>query len=524
MREHHHRGLTQPVMPEGGAASEWHANPNELGLTAATHDPVSRRSPMAQPHHDNTAGPASAAGAGEAIQTIRALVEARDIRTAKQQLRRTQTHLDDPTWAMIGEIANTLRYKTHDVAITKLRKLWRDNEQHRALIEACVPKTDQHQYIPDTRPAATRRTDPAWRRPGLVARRVEETKRTDPRQRTGSGGASRVDAYEDQLTTEERREPGTPRPELIVDRRDYDRDAAAKVTDPLCVSCRLERACIDRWTGQITTGHGDDGLCGTCREEGRPGIPELPLEHTRSQAIQVRLDTIAANFDSHSPELFRQEWRYGDRLTKAVTEDWVRQHNRRVVARATPTKSVDLNGECGGCREWRQLRDELCVDCHEGLNGEVVIAGTLEPLTIKGPLARIVNDDATLQTPTHPPADTAAANNAWDRTVFMQRLKTGPTSEDSMTASPQDHSKTVAIGDDQLHEPTAPRTKSADQTRTRFNTSTPNLKQRNQKPAMATSNDPKTAISEPAKDPAVRRRQQLRKRATVATASHRRRI
>ncbi|WP_280391944.1 hypothetical protein, partial [Nocardia brasiliensis] len=132
---------------------------------------------MAQPHNDETA---ASAGASDAIQAIRTLVDARDIRAAKQQLRRSQVHFDDPTWAMVGEIANTLRYKTHDVAITKLRKLWRDNEQHRALIEACAPKTDDRQYIPDNQSAAGRQTEGPRRPSGRVVRRVEPARPTHP--------------------------------------------------------------------------------------------------------------------------------------------------------------------------------------------------------------------------------------------------------------------------------------------------------------------------------------------------------
>ncbi|MFG1795793.1 hypothetical protein [Nocardia sp. NPDC049149] len=398
---------------------------------------------------------------------------------------------------MIGEIANTLRYKTHDVAITKLRKLWRDNEQHRALIEACVPKTDQHQYIPEIQPAATRRPDLPSRPPGRVAHRVDPAKRTDPRQRTGSAAATRVDAYEDQLTAEERVEEGTPRPELIVDRRDYDRDAAVTVTEPLCVSCRLERACIDRWTGQITTGHGDDGLCGYCRDEGRPGIPELPRGHSRHQAIQARLDTIAANFDSHTPDLFRQEWRYGDHLTREVTETWVRQHNPDVAVRPTATtESDELNGECAQCGDWRQLRDDLCVDCHQGLAGDVVIAGTLEPLTIKGVFnSRVINSDAMGKAQAHPPDGTA--NNARYRDQFLQRLNTGRSEDDGATVK-------------STHAPNA--------------ASSPDPERRNKESAMATPTAPRNAVPELSNDPAARRRQQLRNRGMAATASRGRRI
>ncbi|KAA8877336.1 hypothetical protein F3087_45010 [Nocardia colli] len=478
---------------------------------------------MAQPDRDNTGARRSTDAGREAIQAIRTLVDARDIRAAKQQLRRIRTHLDDPTWAMIGEIANTLRYKTHDVAITKLRKLWRDNEQHRALIEACVPKTDQHQYIPDTQPAATTRTDPPWRRPGRVARRVDETKRTDPRQRTGSAGAARVDAYEDQLTTEERKEQGTPRPELIVDRRDYDRDAVARVTEPLCVSCRLERASIDRWTGQITTGHGDDGLCGTCREDGRTGIPELPLGHSRSQAIRARLDTIATNFDSHNPGLFRHEWRYGDRLTKSVTADWVKQRNPNGVVRQTATtKLIDLNGECTECGDWRQLRDDLCADCHKGLNGDIVIVGSLDPLAIKGTFKKDINDDAAIEDQTVVDGGVGRPEKASYLEEFMQRLEAGGSEDDSAAVMPADHDTAAAITAFRREGSSGPRSDRVNPRCPDSGASAPDIKQRNRKEVVKSSSNAMNAGLKPSEESAGRRRQQARSQATTATGRARR--
>ncbi|WP_280390485.1 hypothetical protein, partial [Nocardia brasiliensis] len=343
------------------------------------------------------------------------------------------------------------------------------------------------------------------------------------RRGAGCAGAARVDAYEDQLDAEERREQGTPRPELIVDRRDYDRDAAAEVTEPLCVSCRLERACIDRWTGQITTGHGDDGLCGTCRDEGRQGIPKLPLGHSRSQAIQARLDTIATNFDSHTPALFRHEWRYGNALTKDITAAWVTQHNPDAYVTPTvTTESVDLNGECIECGDWRQLRDELCVDCHEGLNGDVVIAGTLESLTVKGSFTRVINDDTVAEGQTLRPDGTATASNDRYRAEFVHRLNVGRRNQDdSVAASPQEHSKAAVLSGAPRHGSSASRSEGVDQAVSNANASLLNPEQSAQNPAVAIPSVPTKGVTEPGMDSGVRRRQQLRNRATLGRRGRR---
>ncbi|MQY18963.1 hypothetical protein [Nocardia macrotermitis] len=294
----------------------------------------------------------------EAITAIRTLVQAQNLRQAKYQLRQLEKGIDDQTWLIITEIAHTLRFKTHDAALGKLRNLWYRNETHRALIEACVPKKDEGQHI--RQPAREPRPTPDEIRPhaGTV-----------------------TEAYEDNLGKSEREDPGTERKELIVDRRDYDLDAVDRGHIGLCVSCRLERYAIDRYTGQIQSGHGDDGLCSECRSLGRPGVPELPLEHTYRDSIEARMTFLAESFNTHGRALFRQEWDYASHKARPIIEAWVKSH----TTPEPPPKQLlidtkSLNGECAKCNEWRQLRDQLCVDCHPGLGGETATpAGSITP-------------------------------------------------------------------------------------------------------------------------------------------------
>lgn len=321
-----------------------------------------------------TPAPRDSAEAG-AVRTIRSLVEAKDLRAAKQQLRQLENRTDDATWAMIVEIANTLRFKTHPVAVTKLRKLWRDNEQFRPLIEACVPKSGEHQYIPEPTPAHSD-NGPIVPRADKVRREIDPDKRIAPDRRHHTPHTKIIDDYEKALTRGEREDPGVERAELIVDRHDYDTDALTEAHTTLCVSCRLERAAIDHHTERVHAGHGDDGLCGECRSHGRTGLPELALGHTLTDQVHGRLEFLAEHFQTNNRGIFRQEWRYAHPKERPIISAWVKDHTTPEPQREKSTRggeTTNLNGWCENCEEYRQLAPrragaggnsgKLCFDC-----------------------------------------------------------------------------------------------------------------------------------------------------------------
>lgn len=319
----------------------------------------------------------------DAIRVIRSLVEAQDLRAAKAQLRQLQSNTDDATWAMIVEIANTLRFKTHAVAVTKLRNLWRHNEQFRPIIEACVPKTNERQYIPEPQMRQFDAGPTAGdARSGRVSSRVEPDKRVEANQRTRSPSIKVIDDYEKALTKGERDDPGTERPELIVDRHDYDVEAITHVATTLCVACRLERAAIDRHTERVKAGLGDDGLCGECRSLHRPGLPELPAGHSLADQVHARLDFLAEHFHTEGRGIFRQEWRYADRHARPIISAWVKSHTSPEAEIVRRTSEVpDLNDWCEHCGEYRQLADhrkKLCFDCDPRHQQTVIPAGSVE--------------------------------------------------------------------------------------------------------------------------------------------------
>ncbi|MEV6276666.1 hypothetical protein [Nocardia sp. NPDC051832] len=313
--------------------------------------------------------PLSADAGAQTIATIRALINAQKFSAAKQQLRHVQSRVDEPTWAMIVEIATTLRFKTHELALKNLRTLWANNEPYRPLIEACVPKTDDHQHVPETELAPVK---------SATAYRL-------------AAPVNSAEAYDDELGKDERSDPGTLRAELIVDRRDYDEDAAAKVRFGLCVSCRLERAGMDHLTPRLVAGRGDDGLCGPCREDGRPCVPELPVGHSIRTAVAARMQYLAEHHPSPGLGIYRQEWRTAatPQARDAITS-WVKAQGHKPAlpsGSSSDPESADLNGRCVSCGENRQVRTKhdpttdrdlnYCVDHYPGLDGKPVAAGTI---------------------------------------------------------------------------------------------------------------------------------------------------
>lgn len=58
----------------------------------------------------------------------------------------------------------------------------------------------------------------------------------------------------------------------------------------------------------------------------------------------------------------------------------VSKHTAEPAPPISPVELIELNGTCQKCGDWRQLRDELCVECHPGVGGaDVIPAGSIAP-------------------------------------------------------------------------------------------------------------------------------------------------
>ncbi len=257
----------------------------------------------------------------EALAQLAELVDAGDLTAARRMSQRLLGSADPLALTVLTRCANALQADP-DVAAERLRQLWRDSDPaDRTIIEACVPDAD---YRPDLPTSAVDHF--AANRPRYVAPRdLRITRRapTAPRPRAGDSGIA--GAYErDRGGFDEQPEPATT---PIGYELDYDRAAVPALRGTPCVQCWIERSSADQRRGRC-----DDGLCQDCRDSGRPGIPELPAGHTRTEAVEGRCEFIATHAGAGARAALRQEYRRANRADRAVITAWVAAHTALIGA------------------------------------------------------------------------------------------------------------------------------------------------------------------------------------------------
>ncbi|WP_194817981.1 MobF family relaxase [Nocardia sp. XZ_19_385] len=278
-------------------------------------------------------------GLDHSVAEIAALFQAGHIRAASLRFADLTAAATAEQRDIITRVAETLYRYAYPVARAHLRDAAHRFPEHRALIEACTPRADPQVYQPDTTSAE----------PGYQRRRRHEAARDNPN-RTFTPTPRTEPAPEDEHTTpvvseyvEHRHEVDdepTERPmpagfthhyrnsapdlerDLHCDAGgyslDYDRTALAESRTLPCVSCGLERPEVDNPT-RIRP-RSDDGLCGECRAENMPGIPD----HDPAEIIRARCDHIAAiHTPAETRALLQRDWRIGSPVTRARIKDWV---------------------------------------------------------------------------------------------------------------------------------------------------------------------------------------------------------
>lgn len=315
----------------------------------------------------------------DALFQVAILVKEGDNRRAKREMRELLNVADHASLALIGRCASTLEKYPHRIAVDKLRNAWRrtTDETHRALIAACAPEQDNGQYRPQTEPAAPSRYGrDNYRAPRNSRRSYDPTRRKAQRtQRQARQEADAVRYFTERAGVSEGqqikdRDDRAQDAQVYASGLDYDKAGVPDTRGLPCVACWLERAAADVVTARVRAGHGDDGLCGDCRESGRPGIPELPADHTRADAIEARCAFIAERAGTSARGILRREWkRYADPRERATVAAWVQAHplpepvapSEQPAEPAAPGTAVD--GACEQCGGIRQVRRGLCVDC-----------------------------------------------------------------------------------------------------------------------------------------------------------------
>ncbi|MCC3317954.1 MULTISPECIES: hypothetical protein [Nocardia] len=89
---------------------------------------------------------------------------------------------------------------------------------------------------------------------------------------------------------------------------DYSKAAKTPVRGWRCVFCFIERASCD---AMRPDGRSDDGLCESCREDGRPGIPALPEGFTYADVVAAHCRFLTTEYPAVAEALLR------DRLQRA---------------------------------------------------------------------------------------------------------------------------------------------------------------------------------------------------------------
>lgn len=305
-----------------------------------------------------------------AIADLATLVKSGQIHQAKRKASRMLDTAPRADLELIALCARVLDSYPR-TGLARLRELWRRADEHqRRIIAACAPEPGQART--STHPNAV---EPRWNRrtfyqaPSVVRREIRPEQRRAARPKPAEPAT--VAAYMRERAGVDDAPVRDERPAGYA--HDYDRAAVSALRGTPCVCCWLERSARDY------TRTSDDGLCLDCRELGRPGIPPLPPDHARADAVAARCAYLADRWGASARSLLRKEWRRatpGDRETIAA---WVQVHPLTEAQPAEanrPQAAAPLNrcSTCGQARRPRDVRnleadDKLCAGCRD-LDGE----------------------------------------------------------------------------------------------------------------------------------------------------------
>ncbi|MET7772055.1 MobF family relaxase [Nocardia sp. NPDC005366] len=329
-------------------------------------NPAAAATPVASTPVDS-----SGSGADPELAAIAQLYRDGRIRAAIHRFRQFADQLTDEQRWVIGAVTDTLYRYAYPVATARLRDAGQRFPHHRALIDACTPAADPgvHDDRPDRKPPApvferARRDRAARDHDTRVDRDLVRDPLPDPRVRarrheqdyqdTRAGiddePWARPDAHEVRGLTDDpqlpdsrlpplpKRVPAAPReadlaghsyrrdeakdPTPAAYSLDYDKAAGHRARGLECVSCSIERRPRD--ATPVPPRRSDDGLCGECRDNGEPGIPD----HDPAEHMTARADHLAATKPLPAVHtILRRDWRATTDLERrAQIEAWIRAH------------------------------------------------------------------------------------------------------------------------------------------------------------------------------------------------------
>ncbi|MBB5916784.1 conjugative relaxase-like TrwC/TraI family protein [Nocardia transvalensis] len=272
----------------------------------------------------------------ERFRAIGDLLQHGRLRDAAAALRRLDRELDADERDILERVAATLYHHAWPVAKARLQWAAHRYPHHRALIDACTPTEDPGVYQPDFVGARV----PADRRDRRRQAARDHEIRIDPALRgtrhTPDVGGDFADTYLTDRAGIDADPHHLPIPDGVDHHyhtaspagtsdgyaTDYDRAAVPNHHGFACTHCGIERATLDT---QPRPGHrSDDGLCGDCRDDGQPAIPDHdPADHITARATHI---TTTYPPDQARAKL-RRDWRDAPtRRARHTLTDWVRTH------------------------------------------------------------------------------------------------------------------------------------------------------------------------------------------------------
>ncbi|MEV4237188.1 MobF family relaxase [Nocardia sp. NPDC049737] len=334
---------THPAQPDPHQPPEPTMHPAEHQPDPEPHDPRHHDTSAQPTPRQPTQPPQSATSAetplSDSAATIAALIQTGDMAAARRAFHNVADTLTDEQRDIIEHVATTL-YRNHfRIAVARLQWAADQYPQHRALIHACTPTSDPHTYRPATDDIPTpNRSDHHRRAARDNPDRIDRTLRRPPRPDTDITAEHDYWDYLDSRSDVDTDPDHLPKPDDVPhryyreklwedrypdsDAPDYNRQTSRNTRALPCVSCGITRAHRD--SRPIPPRRSDDGLCGECRTDNAPGIPD----HPPNEHIHARCDHIA---NTHPPNtilgLLKRDWHAARTLAERLAiATWVEQH------------------------------------------------------------------------------------------------------------------------------------------------------------------------------------------------------
>ncbi|MEU4321252.1 AAA family ATPase [Nocardia fluminea] len=315
---HHHTSSPPPATrPSTPTVAETGTTTTDYEQSSAPDASENRRPPnLDEPARlDNTGHPTDG-DPTSGIEDIARMFAAGRITDAVDTFRRFSNALSEEERGVLTTVADTLYQYSFPVAKARLRWAADQSPHHRALIRASIPKTDPHTFHRDT-DLDRERSHPVYDHREHSDPTLTPTV-FDPIQAAGDDAFDTYLADTESSDSPERRTVERPRTAGVGFPIDYDLAAMPTVAGLACVDCSIERP--RNASIPVPPRHSDDGLCHSCRDNGRPPIPD----HDPADHITARCTHITETHPAPAAlAMLRRDWRALDSACRAIIEQWL---------------------------------------------------------------------------------------------------------------------------------------------------------------------------------------------------------